>query len=170
MEAIYPIYPGFLLRRLRQITNVVFKKECAHWGITPPQYGAMVLISRYGELDQRTLARYLGMDSATTGLIVKNLTVKRLVSRKSDPGDGRRWLLQLSARGISSLPAIDVAVERAYDKILKPLGSGRRTFVQAVNTLVNTHSSLVAAELVVEPSHRSRRYGRKIRLDASESA
>src|ERR1700730_16523655 len=56
--------PGFLVRRLHQISVAIFLEEMAGLEITPVQYGALMIVAADPGIDQSALAAELGIDSA----------------------------------------------------------------------------------------------------------
>jgi DNA-binding MarR family transcriptional regulator len=91
--------PGFLIRRAHQISQSVFIEECAGLDITATQFGVLWVLSRAGALDQISIARLLGFDRSTTGLVVKLLEDRKLIVRTPDPDDRRRYVLRLTKAG-----------------------------------------------------------------------
>jgi DNA-binding MarR family transcriptional regulator len=91
--------PGFLIRRAHQISQSVFIEECSGLDITATQFGVLSVLSRAGELDQIGIARLLGFDRSTTGLVVNLLEERKLVVRSPNPDDRRRHVLRLTAAG-----------------------------------------------------------------------
>ena len=51
--------PGHYIRRLWQISVVIFLQEARAYGITPVQYAALQTIANSPSIDQRTLARLM---------------------------------------------------------------------------------------------------------------
>ncbi|HEX5507653.1 MAG TPA: MarR family transcriptional regulator [Pseudolabrys sp.] len=91
--------PGFLIRRAHQISQSVFIEECAKLDITATQFGVLWVLARAGELDQISIARLLGFDRSTTGLVVKLLEDRNLIVRSPDKNDRRRHVLRLTKAG-----------------------------------------------------------------------
>lgn len=91
--------PGFLIRRAHQISQSVFIEECGGLDITATQFGVLWVLSRAGALDQIGIARLLGFDRSTTGLVVKLLEDRKLIVRTPDEDDRRRYVLRLTKAG-----------------------------------------------------------------------
>ncbi|MGE5534007.1 MAG: MarR family winged helix-turn-helix transcriptional regulator [Acidobacteriota bacterium] len=91
--------PGFLIRRAHQISQAVFIEECARLDITATQFGVLWILSRAGELDQISIARLLGFDRSTTGLVVSLLEKRALITRLPTKSDRRRHVLRLTKAG-----------------------------------------------------------------------
>ena len=65
--------PGFLLRRVHQISAAVFEDECRAVGLTPAQFGVMTVLRATPGLDQSSLARALGFDKVTVLRVLRGL-------------------------------------------------------------------------------------------------
>ena len=95
-----PLYqrPGFLLRRAHQISVGIFEEQCRPLGLTPPQYGALVLIDASPGSDQSSLARAMGFDKVTTLRLVRGLEEREYVHRALSTRDRRQHQLTLTAK------------------------------------------------------------------------
>ena len=58
--------PGHHIRRLHQIAVAVFLQELEPNGLTPVQYAVMQTVANAPGIDQRTLARTIGLDTSIT--------------------------------------------------------------------------------------------------------
>ena len=58
--------PGHYIRRLQQIAVAIFLQETEKHGVTPVQYAALHKIGNAPGIDQRTLARSIGLDTSST--------------------------------------------------------------------------------------------------------
>src|SRR4051794_37094568 len=85
--------PGFMIRRCHQIAASIFADECREFDLTTTQYGILYVLSRHSGLDQISLARLLGLDRSTTGMVVGRLEERQLLRRAIDPDDKRKRLL-----------------------------------------------------------------------------
>jgi len=115
--------PGFLIRRAHQISQSIFIEECAHLDITSTQFGVLSVLARAGELDQIGIARLLGFDRSTTGLVVKLLVDRKLIVRSPDANDGRRHVLRLTWAGEDLRRRAQPLVDRVrvrLEEVFKP--------------------------------------------------
>lgn len=134
--------PGLLLRLSHQISVAVFTDACAHLDITPGQYGALAVLAAAPGIDQRTLARRLGLDSSTTGGIVSRLAGRGLVARRVGGTDRRTRALALTGPGRRLLTAMGPVVADAQRRLLAPFSKAeRRTLVDLLVRLVAAHGT-----------------------------
>ncbi len=112
--------PGFLLRRAHQISVSLFMEATAELGVTTTQYGVLLILHHFEGLDQISLAKKVGLDRSTTGLVLKKLEQKGLVVRTNDPGDLRRKIIVLTARGERMLDKLTAPAANAQAAALEP--------------------------------------------------
>jgi DNA-binding MarR family transcriptional regulator len=138
--------PGHHIRRLQQIAVALFLQETEPHGLTPVQYAALQAVAVAPGLDQRTLARSIGLDTSTTGGVVDRLEARGLLQRNANPEDRRVRLLTLTAEGRVLLNQVTPAVLRAQQRILEPLPLAERAdFMRMLHTLVLANNALSRA-------------------------
>ena len=127
-ESLEEIYrrPGFMIRRAHQIAVAFFLEVARESRITPTQYGVLVILGRRPEIDQNTLARLLGLDRSTTGLVVRKLAERGLIARAMGAGDLRRRELSLTQAGVALAGQISRDARRAQQRLLSPLPTRER--------------------------------------------
>ena len=128
-ESLEDIYrrPGFMIRRAHQIAVAIFLEEARQSRITPTQYGMLVILGSRPGIDQNTLARLLGLDRSTTGLVVRKLAERGLVARAMGAGDLRRRELKLTQAGVALAGRVAKDARRAQQRLLSPLPVAERT-------------------------------------------
>jgi MarR family transcriptional regulator, lower aerobic nicotinate degradation pathway regulator len=138
--------PGHHIRRLHQIAVAIFLQETEAHGLTPVQFAALQGIAAAPGVDQRTLARSIGLDTSTTGGVVDRLEARGLLERKVSPEDRRARLLSLTAEGRRLLAAATPDMLRAQQRMLEPLPPAQRAaFMAALRTLVKANNALSRA-------------------------
>lgn len=134
--------PGHHIRRLQQIAVAVFLQETESLGITPVQYAALQGIANAPEIDQRTLAQSIGVDTSTIASVIDRLEARGLVQRGASPDDRRVRLLTLTAAGGAELTEVLPAMQRAQQRILEPLQKAERAeFMRMLRTLVTANNN-----------------------------
>jgi DNA-binding MarR family transcriptional regulator len=74
-------------------------RELAADGVDPNGYGSLSLIGARGSMRLTELAEELGMPLTTASDVVRRLEARGHVRRRPNPGDGRSFLFELTARG-----------------------------------------------------------------------
>jgi len=118
--------PGLMIRRAHQIAVAIFLEECGSSGLTTTQYGVLLILQRRPGIDQNTLARLLGLDRSTTGLVVRKLAERGLVTRPVGARDLRRRELRLTRSGLALLQKTTRDARRAQARLLSPLPAAER--------------------------------------------
>lgn len=138
--------PGHYIRRLQQIAVAVFLQEAEPFGLTPVQYAALQTVANVPGIDQRTLARTIGLDTSTIAAVIDRLEARGLMQRNASPGDKRVRMLSLTDDGRSNLQAVVPAMRRAQERILEPLPVPERgEFMRMLRTLVAANNELSRA-------------------------
>ncbi len=118
--------PGYMMRRCVQTFTGVFHETCAELGLTIRQYDFLYVLDAYETVDQDHLARALGLDRSTTGLVVAILERKRLIERQVKPSDRRKRSLTITPAGRKMFKAAEAAARAGADSILVPLDPAER--------------------------------------------
>ena len=138
--------PGHYIRRLQQIAVAIFLQETEKHGVTPVQYAALHKIGNAPGLDQRTLARSIGLDTSTTAGVIDRLEARGLMRRSASPEDRRVRLLNLTDAGQDLLESLEPDMLKAQDRILAPLPKAERAeFLRMLRTLVTANNEMSRA-------------------------
>ena len=137
---------GHHIRRLHQIAVAIFLQENQAYGLTPVQYAALQGVRNTPGLDQRTLARTIGLDTSTTAGVIDRLEARGLMRRNASSSDRRVRLLEVTQAGITLLDAALPAVLHAQERILEPLPVKERAeFMRMLGQLVLANNDLSRA-------------------------
>lgn len=94
----------------------------------------------------------LGLDPAHLSRILAGFARARLLTRRTAPGDGRAWLLELSPKGRASFRALRRATEKRIGGLLRPLApSTRRDLVAAMATIERALGGQAGPVVLREP-------------------
>ncbi len=129
--------PGFLLWRAHHIAASIFSDECGRLGITSPQYSALWAVKITPGIDQNGVSRLIGHDRFTTGLVLGNLTRRRLIVRERDTADRRRYSFRISPRGLALFRRAEKLTARGRRRLFSPFnGRERRLFTALLTRFV----------------------------------
>lgn len=138
--------PGHNIRRLHQIAVAIFLQETAGSGLTPVQHAALQAVTQRAGIDQRTLARAIGLDTSTTAGVLERLEARGLIERTTSREDRRARVLAPTDAGRRALADVLPAMLRAQAQILAPLADDeQRTFLRLLQQLVNANNGLSRA-------------------------
>jgi DNA-binding MarR family transcriptional regulator len=113
--------PGFLVRRLHQITVAIFLDEMAGLDITPVQFGALTIIAARPGIEQSALGEELGIDRVNAGDVVQRLLKNDLVTREVSARDRRYKEVSLTEAGAAILHEGTVRMRQVQERLLGPL-------------------------------------------------
>ena len=138
--------PGHYIRRLHQIAVAIFLQETEAHGVTPVQYAALHAVGDTPEIDQRTLARSIGLDTSTIAGVLDRLESRGLLLRSASPDDRRVRRLTLTDDGRALLRILVPDMLRAQQRMLDPLPKGERAeFMRMLRVLVVANNELSRA-------------------------
>ena len=134
------VLPGHHIRRLQQMAVAVFLQETQGFGITPVQYGALLTVQQQPDLDQRSLAHLMGLDTSTTAGVVDRLEARGLLRRSASPTDRRVRRLGITPEGQALLADMQPQVDAAQARMLAPLAEAEKPlFMGMLTRLVQAH-------------------------------
>jgi MarR family transcriptional regulator, lower aerobic nicotinate degradation pathway regulator len=143
--------PGFLVRRLHQISVAIFLDEMASLEITPVQYGALMIVAAEPGIDQSALAAEMGVDRANAGDVVARLSKSGYLTRVPSPSDRRYVQVRLTAQGTALLRKAAGRAKKVQDRLLMPLKpKDRKAFVALMNQLVRASNHVGRAPLRIK--------------------
>jgi DNA-binding MarR family transcriptional regulator len=129
--------PGYFIRRQQQIAVAIFLEEAEQQGLTPVQFAALLTVARQPELDQRSLAATIGLDTSTVASVIDRLETRNLMRRQPSLEDRRLRLLTATPEGLALLDEVEPGVLRAQERILAPLSpSEKKGFLKLLMKLV----------------------------------
>lgn len=138
--------PGYYIRRLHQISVAIFLQETEAFGVTPVQYAALQTVGNHPSIDQRTLARTVGLDTSTVAGVIDRLESRGLLLRSASPEDRRVRQLTLTVDASELLADIAPAMLEAQELILGPLSRPERLeFTRMLRLLVTENNDLSRA-------------------------
>ena len=142
----------------------LFLEETGELGITNTQYGILMVLKERPGVDQISLAKLLGLDRSTTGMVLGKLEKAGLVGRFIGTHDRRRRNLALTSAGEAMLERLAEPARRAQVQVLSPFTfeEGKmflgllEKFVGKFNntTRVPIQAHLASGEPAFDPSHR----------------
>jgi MarR family transcriptional regulator, lower aerobic nicotinate degradation pathway regulator len=148
LDALYH-RPGFMLRRAHQISVSLFMQQPDATDITTTQYGVLVILRACEGLDQISLAKKVGLDRSTTGLVITKLETSGYVVRVTDPQDLRRKVIVLTAKGERKLESLKGVAARSQEMALSVFTPAEaRQFVTLLSKFVAHFNETTRAPIV----------------------
>lgn len=140
-------YPGFLFRRMQQVSVSLFLNRLRAHGITPLQYTILRIVEGQPGIDQISVAAQAVLDASTVKDIVARLESKGLVVRSTGARDRRTRSVTLTPIGADILTRCESEVRRARKDLLAPLDpKEREDLLRLLNALLTAHEGDAAED------------------------
>jgi MarR family transcriptional regulator, lower aerobic nicotinate degradation pathway regulator len=143
--------PGFMIRRAHQISVSLFLEETGALGITNRQYGIMLVLKAEPGIDQITVAKLLGLDRSTAGMVLTKLEKAGLVGRVVGADDRRKRSLKLTSAGERMLTRLAEPARRAQERVLSAFSPHeRKTFLGLLDKFARAFTDTTRVPRVVQ--------------------
>jgi DNA-binding MarR family transcriptional regulator len=149
--------PGFLIRRLQQISSSIFMSRLRSFRLTPIQYTILRVVKENAGIDQRSIATFAALDTSTTTDVLTRLAARKLVSRAPGRTDRRTRVVRLTKTGERLLRTAMPYVHAAQQELLAPLSPSRRkALIEALLDLLDARERADSEGLKIGPWRRFR--------------
>jgi DNA-binding MarR family transcriptional regulator len=112
---------GFLLRLIEARYDGLYQSMTRQTDITPRQFGVLMALYQSGPLTASVLADRISCDRNTLSEMLKRMTARKLVSKKTNPADRRSVQVLITAKGEEALLAVIPPAAELQDVMLAPL-------------------------------------------------
>ncbi|UOA33301.1 Transcriptional regulator HosA [Sulfitobacter sp. DSM 110093] len=147
LEEVY-CAPGYLIRRLQQVSSAIFLDELSQWKVTPIQYAALVAIRETPRLDQSALSSVVAADRSTIGTMLRSLEGRGLVVREVPKNNKRIKTLRICPEGERLLDETRAAISEVENRLLSPFSPDERVvFIEMLTRAVSAHNETSRAPL-----------------------
>src|SRR3954447_25255036 len=125
-------WPMLLMIKLGRITMHRFTEALEPFGIRPRHVAALIELRDRGELRQQSLCGQLHLDPTNLVAILNELEQRGYATRRRDPEDRRRHLVQVSKKGLAVIDKVSKAMDGVEDELLDGLSSAGREQVASL--------------------------------------
>ncbi|HVL34519.1 MAG TPA: MarR family transcriptional regulator [Burkholderiales bacterium] len=148
---------GFLFRRCHQLASGAFSAAARTLDVTPAQFGVLACLHHFPDgLDQVSIARLIVLDKATTGIVIRSLLRRGLVSKRRG-SDLRTFQARLTAQGRAAFRRLDRITATIARELLAPLPRRDRVLlVDLLVALIDAHAAHAAVPVSRAPRSRRR--------------
>ncbi|MGD0063640.1 MAG: MarR family transcriptional regulator [Streptosporangiaceae bacterium] len=116
-----------LLDHLARVGRRAAEASMPPAGLRPRHLIALSLLSEHGPAGQQGLAEALSLDPSNVVGLLNELEERGLITRRRDPADRRRHIVELSAAGADELCLAQVRLSRVEDDLFSALSAAERT-------------------------------------------
>src|SRR4051812_16250118 len=129
-------WPTLLMIKLGRITMPRSTEPLAPYGTPPRHLAALIELRDHGELTQQALCGHLHLDPTNLVAILNELEQRGYATRRRDPEDRRRHLVEVSSKGIAVIQKVSEVMDGVEDDLLAGLDADEREQLDALLTSV----------------------------------
>ena len=129
-------WPTLLMIKLGRITMHRFTEALEPFGIRPRHVAALLEIRDCGELTQQSLCGKLHLDPTNLVAILNELEQRGYATRRRDPEDRRRHLVEVSKKGIAVIEKVSEVMDGVEDDLLDGLEPAEREQLEGLLTSI----------------------------------
>src|SRR6266540_1085744 len=111
-------WPTLLMIKLGRITAHRFTEALEPFGIRPRHVAALIELRDRGELTQQSLCGQLHLDPTNLVAILNELEERGYATRRRDPDDRRRHLVEVSKKGIAVIDKVSKVMDGVEAELL----------------------------------------------------
>ena len=141
---------GVLLARLGQESMARFRKALQPLEVSAQQYVVLKQLQTFGTASQATLADALGLDYSNLATVTGELSDAGLIERYRHESDRRRYVIELSERGVDLVERGDKAIYEGEEGMLKSLSADERDRFWHLLRQVADNANLCPSQTPVE--------------------
>ena len=119
-------WPTLLMIKLGRITNHRFTEALEPFGVRPRHVAALIELRDHGELTQQSLCGRLHVDPTNLVAILNELEERGFATRRRDPEDRRRHIVEVSKRGLAVIDRASQVMDGVEEELLEGLEPAER--------------------------------------------
>ncbi len=129
-------WPMLMMIKLGRITMHRFTEALEPYGIRPRHVAALIELRDHGELTQQTLCGQLHLDPTNLVGILNELEERGYATRRRDPQDRRRHLVEVSKKGIAVIEKVSEVMDGVEAELLEGFEPAERAQFEGLLTSV----------------------------------
>jgi DNA-binding MarR family transcriptional regulator len=129
-------WPTLLMIKLGRITMHRFTEALEPFGIRPRHVAALIELRDRGELTQQSLCGQLHLDPTNLVAILNDLEKKGYATRRRDPDDRRRHLVEVSRKGLAVIEKVSEVMDGVEADLLDGLEPEDRDQLEGLLTSI----------------------------------
>src|SRR6266487_2719204 len=129
-------WPTLLMIKLGRITMHRFSEALEPFGIRPRHVAALIELRDSGQLTQQSLCGQLHLDPTNLVAILNELEQRGYATRRRDPEDRRRHLVDVSKKGIAVIEKVSEVMDGVEADLLDGLEPAEREQLERLLTSI----------------------------------
>jgi DNA-binding MarR family transcriptional regulator len=122
--------------KLGRITMHRFSEALQPYGIRPRHMAALIELRDRRELTQQALCGQLHLDPTNLVAILNELEQRGYATRRRDPQDRRRHLVDVSSKGLAVIEKVSEVMDGVEDDLLEGLDPAERVELEGLLTAI----------------------------------
>jgi MarR family transcriptional regulator, lower aerobic nicotinate degradation pathway regulator len=133
--------PSWLLTQTANHAGRLVADGFSSVGARGYHYRLLATLEEFGPASQAALGRRSGIHLSDMVAAINDLADRKLVERASDPSDGRRNIISLTAAGKRQLRRLEKRLAESQDELLAPLSpEERQRLTELLSRLLDHHN------------------------------
>src|SRR3954469_8293606 len=129
-------WPTLLMIKLGRIPFHRFTGAVEPFGIRPRHVAALIELRDNGELTQQALCGQLHLDPTNVVAILNELEDRGYATRRRDPEDRRRHLVEVSKKGLAVIDKVSEVMDGVEDELLAGFEPAEREHLEGLLTSI----------------------------------
>ena len=129
-------WPTLLMIKLGRITMHRFTQALEPFGVRPRHVAALIELRDRGELTQQALCGQLHLDPTNLVTILNELEERGYATRRRDPEDRRRHLVEVSKKGLAVIDRVSEVMDGVEEELLEGLDPAERRELEGILTSI----------------------------------
>lgn len=129
-------WPTLLMIKLGRITVHRFTQALEPFGVRPRHVAALIELRDRGELTQQSLCGQLHLDPTNLVTILNELEERGYATRRRDPEDRRRHLVEVSKKGLAVIDKVSEVMDGVEEELLEDLDPEERREFEGILTSI----------------------------------
>lgn len=125
-------HAGFLLAQLGRAVTRQYRCAMSPIGLKPRETQALLRLESNGAMSQQALGAALDIDASNLVALLNDLEAGSLISRRRDPEDRRRHVVEISKRGTKLVCEVERAAAEVEDQFFALLDDDERAALQGL--------------------------------------
>src|SRR5215212_358317 len=125
-------WPTLLMIKLGRITMHRFSEALEPFGLRPRHLAALIELRDRGELTQQSLCGQLHLDPTNLVAILNEFEEQGYATRRRDPEDRRRHLVEVSKKGIAVIDKVSEVMDGVEEDLLGDLEPAERERLESL--------------------------------------
>jgi MarR family transcriptional regulator, lower aerobic nicotinate degradation pathway regulator len=129
-------WPMLLMIKLGRITMHRFTQALEPYGVRPRHVAALIELRDRGQLTQQSLCGQLHLDPTNLVTILNELEERGYATRRRDPEDRRRHLVEVSKKGLAVIDKVSHVMDGVEEELLDGLEPAEREQFEGLLTSI----------------------------------